>query len=95
MTTEITIEVCYALPEKQYSYTLTVPEGTNVAAAIRQSGVLDECPEIDLDKNSIGIFSEACSPDDLVKPGDRIEIYRPLKIDPKEARRHRAMKRGG
>ena len=41
-------------------------------------------------EQTVGIFSKAVNPDTQVMPGDRLEIYRPLLIDPKEARRNRA-----
>ena len=58
--------------------------------AIEQSGILDRYREIDLDKNEIGVFSRKRGLHEAVRAGDRIEIYQPLKVDPKEARRRRA-----
>ncbi|MCG8379468.1 MAG: RnfH family protein [Proteobacteria bacterium] len=86
---ELHIEVCYALKDDFYSHLMKVPEGTTIEDAIRHSGVLEEFPEIDLEKNKVGVFSEIRSLADLVAEGARIEIYRPLKMDPKEARRLR------
>jgi putative ubiquitin-RnfH superfamily antitoxin RatB of RatAB toxin-antitoxin module len=85
----IKIEVAYALPDKQKIFTFTVPEGTTIENTIYQSGVLTEFPEIDLGNQKVGIFSKRCALTDIVKAGDRIEIYRPLKLDPKEKRRLR------
>ena len=90
MESEFHIEICYALKEKQYSYKLKVPEGTTILDAISKSGVLDDCPEILLEQSRVGIFSEFRSLQDRVNDGDRIEIYRELKIDPKQLRRERA-----
>lgn len=73
---------------------LEVEAGTTVAEAIRRSGILQRCPGIDLDHNRVGIFSKPAAPDDMVADGDRIEIYRPLRADPKELRRRRAARRG-
>jgi len=73
---------------------LQVEAGTTVAEAIRRSGILQRCPGIDLDKHRMGIFSRAAAPDDKVADGDRIEIYRALRADPKELRRRRAARRG-
>ncbi len=70
--------------------TLEVSSGCTVKEAIILSGIMDQFPEIDLTKNKIGIFSKFIQPDTLVQPKDRIEIYRPLIIDPKDARRLRA-----
>ena len=100
MNDKISIEVVYALPEKQILLRQTVPAGTTVADAIRASGMLAKHPEIDLDKNKLGIFGKLTKADTVLRDKDRIEIYRPLIADPKEVRRKRAeegkaMKKGG
>lgn len=86
------IEVAYANPEEQALLALDMPEGATVEAAIRASGLLRRFPEIDLEQNKVGIFGKLCKLDQSLKPGDRVEIYRPLFADPKEARRSRAAK---
>lgn len=88
----ITIEVAYALPDKQEIIKLEVPESTTIETAIDRSGILLLFHEIDLSKNKVGIFSKIKQLTDIVNQGDRIEIYRPLTIDPKELRRLRAKK---
>lgn len=88
----INIEVAYATPERQEIKALTVPAGTSIQAAIQQSGILASFPEIDLTKQSVGVFSKKRELTDIVHEGERIEIYRPLTIDPKEARRAKAKK---
>ncbi len=90
MTTLIDIEVAYALPNQQILKQLRVPTGTTVEQAIKLSKLIDEFPEIGLSKNKLGIFSKFTQRETIVHPQDRIEIYRPLIIDPKEARRIRA-----
>jgi hypothetical protein len=87
---EIKVEVAYATPETQRIVEVLVPEGSTIEAVIDRSGVLEIFPEIDLMKQPVGIFSQKKKLSDLVSEGDRIEIYRPLVIDPKEARRRRA-----
>lgn len=87
------IEVIYALPEEQQLITLDVEQGTTVEQAIKLSGVLEKYPEIDLDKNKVGIFGKVCKKDEVLRDKDRIEIYRPLIADPKESRRKRAEKK--
>ena len=87
------VEVAYAKPEEQIILGLDVGPETTVEAAIRQSGLLNSFPEIDLEVNKVGIFSKLCGLDHILREGDRVEIYRPLIADPKEARRHRAAKR--
>lgn len=86
----INIEVAYATPERQEVKAISVLVGTSIQAAIEQSGILASFPEIDLSKQSVGVFSKRRELSDLVHEGDRIEIYRPLTIDPKEARRAKA-----
>ncbi|MEM9100967.1 MAG: RnfH family protein [Pseudomonadota bacterium] len=88
----ILIEVAYALPDKQTLLALQVPEGTRVAEAIHLSGILDKHPEIDTQVNKVGIFSKLAKLDTELRDKDRVEIYRPLIADPKEARRKRAEK---
>ncbi len=61
--------------------------------AIRESGMLREFPEIDLARNAVGVFGERVALDSPLRDGDRVEIYRPLALDPKQARRRRALRR--
>ena len=94
---EITVEVAYALPDKQVLKVLTVPNGTTALEAVKQSGVLQMCPEINLENTQMGIFSQVLGTKGLAEPSsyklkarDRVELYRPLIADPKEVRRRRA-----
>ena len=87
---DISVEVVYALPERQYLRRIKLPEGANVEQAIQQSGLLALRTEIDLAKNKVGIYSRTVKLSDTVHEGDRVEIYRPLLADPKELRRLRA-----
>jgi len=87
------VEVAYAKPNVQVLLSVDVPENSTAETAIVASGILNRFPEIDLAKNKIGIFSKVCPIDQPIKPGDRVEIYRPLIADPKEARRARAAKK--
>ena len=84
------IEVAYALPNEQIILIVRVQEGCKVVDAIESSGVLERFPEIDLLKNKVGVFGKITSLDTALQVGDRVEIYRPLIIDPKQARRERA-----
>jgi uncharacterized protein len=91
MTDSMTIEVAYALPERQRICAVTVPEGTTASEAIVLSGIEDEFDELNLaDGPKLGIFGKAIKGDQVLKPGERVEIYRALKIDPKEVRKRRA-----
>lgn len=86
----IHVEVVYALPNEQRVYTLVVNKSLTVEEIIKQSGVLERYPDIDLTKNKVGVFSRNVKLDATVRDKDRIEIYRPLLADPKEIRRKRA-----
>lgn len=86
----IAVEVAYATPKKQHLLTLNVPAGCTVEQAIERSGICDMCPEIDLQAQKVGIWSKAVKPDQVLQERDRVEIYRALIADPKEARRKRA-----
>jgi putative ubiquitin-RnfH superfamily antitoxin RatB of RatAB toxin-antitoxin module len=86
----VAVEVIYALPDEQVLLKAEVPPGSTVRQAIQASGVLERYPHLDLEHAPIGIFSRPCKLDDPVRSGDRVEIYRPLALDPKEARRRRA-----
>jgi uncharacterized protein len=88
----IKIEVAYAKPEEQIFVTLNVPQGTTLQQAVELSGLLSRFPEISIPVLKLGIFGFACKSEQVVKQGDRVEIYRSLIHDPKEARRHRALK---
>jgi putative ubiquitin-RnfH superfamily antitoxin RatB of RatAB toxin-antitoxin module len=90
----IRIEVTYALPERQVVLSLDMNQGATVESAIKTSGILNQFPEIDLMRNSVGIYGAICGLDRKLESGDRVEIYRPLIHDPKEARRLRAAKSG-
>lgn len=81
----IRVEVAYALPEKQYLFALDVPQGTNAIQALELSPLLKEIPN--LDTSSLGVFSKPVKNDYILDEGDRVEVYRPLKADPKERRR--------
>ncbi|MGD8378017.1 MAG: RnfH family protein [Gammaproteobacteria bacterium] len=87
---QIAVEVAHARPERQLVLRLDVPEGTTVLEAVRRSGILERFPSIDLAHNRLGVFGKLVKPDQVLREGDRVEIYRPLVADPKEARRRRA-----
>jgi hypothetical protein len=89
-TAKMSVEVVYALPDRQPLLRVQLDEGATVDDAIRASGLLEAFPEIDLAKNKIGIFSKLVKLDEKVRDRDRVEIYRPLIADPKEVRRKRA-----
>ncbi|KFZ38158.1 protein RnfH [Shewanella mangrovi] len=86
------VDVIYAKPNQQKVITVTVTQGTTFKEAVEHSGIVAFFPEIELDNLKLGSFSNQVKPTDEVKPGQRIEIYRPLIADPKEVRRRRADK---
>ncbi len=91
----IRIEVAYARPGEQVVLALEVAPGTTVAQAVRQSGLLKRFPEIDLTHNRVGIFGTQVSLDYTPAAGDRVEIYRPLRVNPREVRRQLAARQAG
>ena len=86
----IQVQVCHALPELTFLRSLSVPAGTTVEQAVVLSGLLQEIPGIDLAVNMVGIYGKKKSRDTVLREHDRVEVYRPLQADPKEARRRRA-----
>lgn len=95
----IEVEVAYALPEKQELITLSVKQGTTALAAVLASGLTTKYPEININEAKMGIFSKLLdgkllpSPKEyILEHKDRVEIYRPLLIDPKQARIERVQK---
>ena len=86
------LEVVYASPSRQKLIRLDFREMT-AEQAIERSGILEEFDEIDLAQNKIGIFGEKVNLSRRLNPGDRVEIYRPLILSPKQARRLRAAKK--
>lgn len=89
----IEVEVAYAKPDIQLIVRVKTPKQSTALEIIKASGLLQQFPEIDLQINKVGIFAGVCRLDQIPKQGDRIEIYRPLIHDPKEARRQRAVKK--
>lgn len=87
------VEIIYALPHQQDLLQLEVEQGCTVRQAILQSEILTRYPEINLESISVGIFTKPVELEYNLAPNDRVEIYRPLTIDPKEARRQRARKK--
>lgn len=95
----IEVEVAFALPQEQRIIALQVQSGTTALEAVRQSGILEAYPMIDINTAVMGIFSRVLDgkstplpQDHVLAPGDRVEIYRPLQLDPKQVRLLRATK---
>lgn len=86
----IHVEVAHALEGRQLILPVEAQPGITAAEAIEQSGILQEFTGIDLGKSRLGIFGKVSKADAVLQDGDRVEIYRPLIADPKEARKKRA-----
>ena len=87
------ISLVYIRESQQILRELVVNSPCSVRQAIEYSTILRECPEINLAINKVGIFGHRVSLETRLNEGDRVEIYRPLKIDPKEIRRLRALRK--
>lgn len=87
--TMLTVEIVYAEPQRAILKTLQLPAGARVADALRAAALEPDFTGVDLDNSALGIFGRLARQDEPLRDGDRIEIYRPLAADPKEARRAR------
>ena len=86
------IEVVLAMPEKQELIRLDLATDSTVADAIEQSCIVAKFDGFELDVAKVGIFGQKVTMEQILRDGDRVEIYRPLLVDPKEVRRQRALK---
>ena len=86
----IRVEIVFAKPGEQVLEQLQASASDTIESVIRKSGILERFPEIDLGSNKVGVFGKAAALSATLNDGDRIEIYRPLIADPKEARKKRA-----
>jgi len=86
---ELRVSVVYLRPGLVFEKALHLPAGATVGAAIEASGIRDAVVELADAELEAGVFSQLRKPADPLFDGDRVEIYRPLTIDPKEARRVR------
>ena len=88
---QIEVEIVFALPDQQDLRTVAVESGATVADVLKKSGLLDAFPEHGIAALTPGIWGREVESGHAVKQGDRVEFYRPLKIDPREARRRLAL----
>lgn len=86
----IDVEVVYALRDVQESVRLRLETGATARDAVNASGIQRRYPEIRVEAGYLGVYSRLCDPDQVLQDGDRVEIYRPLITDPKQARLRRA-----
>lgn len=99
MPKSITVEVVFASPQRQHLQTLVVADGSTIAEVLAESQFVAEFPLENLEALAVGIWGRAANRMDCVHDGDRVEVYRALKIDPRKARRKlaesgRTMKQG-
>jgi uncharacterized protein len=85
------VEVVYAVREAADAVSVDLPPGATVRDALAASGIVARHPGVSLD--ALGVYGRRVRPDTELKDGDRVEIYRPLALDPKERRRQRARRR--
>ena len=84
------ISVAYSpAPRQVREWALSLPSGSTARQAVVRSGALSEFADLALDTLNIGIWGKGCSAHHRLKDNDRVEIYRPLRVDPKVARRER------
>ena len=88
-TSMLRVSVAYATAKKNFWRYLDCPNGATALDAINESGVLSEFPTIDLTSNKVGIFGTLASTETVLKDGDRVEIYRPITIDPERLPKRR------
>ncbi|MCW8925015.1 MAG: RnfH family protein [Xanthomonadales bacterium] len=89
--TAIRVEVVYATPDRQELVSVELETGSTVADAIERSGLAESFAGFEMDPSAVGIFSRKVELGQALRDGDRVEIYRPLRADPKEVRRQRAL----
>jgi len=87
------VEVVYALPAGADAVSVSVPAGATLRDAVLASGLLERHPEIRLEAQVFGVFGKRAPLEARLSAGDRVEVYRALTMDPKEARRRRAARR--
>ena len=87
----VEIEVVFALPGRQSLLSVSVPAGSSVATVITASGIEALYPDDNLNQLTVGVWGHIVDRDRVVEPGDRIEVYRALQLDPREARRQLAL----
>ena len=92
MSARLSIEVCYALANEQTLIAVELPEGATVQQALDTSGILQRYPQIDLGTQKVGVFGKLKPLDAVLADHDRVEIYRPLLVDPKLSRQRRVEK---
>src|SRR5690554_4935521 len=86
----VRVHVVFAEPGMVWQKTLSLPNGATVGQAFAQSGFMQECPDLATQVAGLGVYGQRCPETHLLNDGDRVELYRGLRFDPKESRRRRA-----
>jgi putative ubiquitin-RnfH superfamily antitoxin RatB of RatAB toxin-antitoxin module len=89
----IAVTVVFALPERATEIALRLPPGATLGHALDRSGLAARHPDIDFNVARVGIFGKLADRGSVLADGDRVEVYRPLTVDPKKARLGRAASR--
>ena len=93
MTTAISIELVFVTPEAEAFHVLELPQGASVADAVESSGLARDFPDYAVTELPVGIWGRRVSHSHVLQDGDRVEVYRELRVDPMDARRLRASER--
>ncbi len=83
------IGVAYAEPDQQVWIKLEIPQGSTLLEAVHRSGILNRFPQLDLKRQKVGIFGKLVKLDTPLREGDRVEIYRPITVDPAKVKRRK------
>lgn len=94
MAGELRVEVAYALPDRCWRVAVVLPAGARVADALAAADLPSKVPGLVVDPAMLAVFGRTATPETPLHAGDRVEVLRPLRADPKQARRERA-KTGG
>lgn len=81
-------------PREVLEWPVALPEGATLRQAVMASGLQDACPDLELAQLVTGIWGRKAGWDQPLRDADRVELYRPLRVDPKVARRERFRKQG-
>ena len=90
---DIQIEIAYGTAQTQKLYRMAVTAACTARQAVLASPVADDLPDADVHPAPLGIFGKRVKDDTVLRDGDRIEVYRPLVADPKDARRKRVLQK--
>lgn len=85
---------CSPAAREVWEAALTLPAGSTVRQALQASGIFERFPDLDPGQAGVGVWGRKATPQQALREHDRVEVYRPLRVDPKVARRERFSKQG-